>query len=275
MKIGTFKVDATGFRLGERFIKIIFDNALERNVDEVYVTLYENREELVTLSNLLSKWGFEKYGINNKTKETVLVKQMKQYDYKLKVMQNFPNLIYNKNKYILPIKPEYHTSLIPDSILKNENENDFLAKTPYRYALQKVYISFSYERNIYPGDILLFYRTGVSGNAKYTSVITSLAIIDEVISDFVTKEEFFKHCQNRSIFTKEELENMWKYNRSNLLVVKFIFVKSLNNKVILKFLWDNNIIYYKKGPRPFTRINNNQFDLILKESNTDFSKYWR
>lgn len=28
LKVGTFKVEATGFRLGERFLKIIFDNAI-------------------------------------------------------------------------------------------------------------------------------------------------------------------------------------------------------------------------------------------------------
>lgn len=35
LKVGTFKVEASGFRLGERFIKIIFDNAIERNVEEI------------------------------------------------------------------------------------------------------------------------------------------------------------------------------------------------------------------------------------------------
>ena len=65
LKIGTFKVDATGFRLGERFIKIILDNAIEQRVDEVYVTLFENRPELETLVALLSRWGFEHYGVKN------------------------------------------------------------------------------------------------------------------------------------------------------------------------------------------------------------------
>lgn len=40
LKVGTFKVESTGFRLGERFVKIIFDNALQCNVDEIYVTLF-------------------------------------------------------------------------------------------------------------------------------------------------------------------------------------------------------------------------------------------
>ena len=53
LKCRTFKVESTGFRLGERFVKIIFDNALQRNVDEIYVTLYTDREELSALAALL------------------------------------------------------------------------------------------------------------------------------------------------------------------------------------------------------------------------------
>lgn len=34
LKVGTFKIERTGFRLGERFLKIIFDNAVKWNVDE-------------------------------------------------------------------------------------------------------------------------------------------------------------------------------------------------------------------------------------------------
>ena len=38
LKIGTFKVLSNGFKLGERFLKIVFDNALLYRVDEIYVT---------------------------------------------------------------------------------------------------------------------------------------------------------------------------------------------------------------------------------------------
>ena len=61
--LGTFKIDSTGFRLGERFVKIIFDNAIERKVEEIYVTLFEDRQELLALGALLRRWGFYEYGI--------------------------------------------------------------------------------------------------------------------------------------------------------------------------------------------------------------------
>lgn len=275
LKIGTFKVVATGFRLGERFIKIILDNAIERNVDEVYVTLFDDRTELETLAMLLSRWGFENYGMKTSTGERVLTKQMRQYLPELSPRQNFPNLIYGMQKFILPILPQYHTSLLPDSILRNENENDFLAKTPYRYALQKVYISFAPERNIHPGDIVIFYRNGVPGNAGYTAVLTSVAIVEEAISGFVSKEEYLSHVQNRSVFTNDELERFWQKYRGNQIVVKFVFVKSFVKRPILKFLWDTDIIAFPRGPRPFTRISDEQFNMILREAQTDLSRYWR
>lgn len=277
LKVGTFKVESTGFRLGERFIKTILDNALERNVDEIYVTMFEDRDDLVALANLLKRWGFDRYGektSNGKT-EAVLTKAMKFYNPALTPRQNYPNMLFDKQKFILPIYPQYHTSLFPDSILNNENESDFLAKTPYRYALQKVYISWAYENNINPGDIVLFYRTGVEGNKKHTSVLTTVSIVDEVISEFATKDQYLNHCQNRSVFTIEELEYFWKTNRRNLKVIKFVYVKSLTRRPILDFLWENDIVEAGNGPRPFTRITDTQFDLILNESDTDLYKYWR
>ena len=67
LKVGTFKISTSGLRLGERFLKIIFDNALKRNVDEVYVTLFENkREEVIRLKTIMEKWGFVKKAKNIK-----------------------------------------------------------------------------------------------------------------------------------------------------------------------------------------------------------------
>ena len=129
LKIGTFKIDSTGFRLGERFIKIIFDNAIERRVDEIYVTLFENREELKALGNLFRRWGFFDFGVKRTgdKEEKVLVKKMNSYDASLSIKQNYPNVNFSVGKRILPIFPKYHTALLPDSRLRTEREVDFIA----------------------------------------------------------------------------------------------------------------------------------------------------
>ena len=270
LKVGTFKVEASGFRLGERFIKIIFDNAIERKVEEIYVTLFTDRPELLALKNLLERWGFYLYGEkrNSKGNEIVLVKKMNCYCQDKPVQYNFPNLLYEHKKFFLPIEPQYHTRLLPDSVLKNEV--DLIGEEPQRYALQKVYISLSFARNMHPGDFILLYRKGItSGRKGYESVVTTVGVIQEVMYDFSSKEEFLKCCENRSVFSKDELESLWREKRSKLLVVKFIIVGSLNKKVTLQYLWKNNIVAFPNGPRPFDLIENSHFDSILRYAETE------
>lgn len=274
LKVGTFKVESTGFRLGERFIKIIFDNAVLNDVDEIYVTLFQEREELIALYDLLIRWGFVYHGIKTTSNgaEAVLVKKLKQYDNTKSVKENFPNLAFNRKKFILPILPQYHTTLLPDSKLKTEKAENFLEMLPHRYALQKAYISFSYERNIHAGDLLFFYRNGPNGTRKgYTSVITTLGVVEEVTYNFATKDEYLMCCQNRTVFSESELDDFWENQRHKIVVIKFIFIESLTNKLILKRLWDMNIISFPNGPRPFTQITDEQFNAILEESDTDLT----
>ena len=272
LKVGTFKVESTGFRLGERFVKIIFDNALQRNVDEIYVTLYTDREELSALAALLKRWGFTNYGvkIGNGKEEQVLVKKMKVFDNTFSFRKNFPNIQYKCNKFILPIFPQYHTTLLPDSKLNNENKIDFLGREPHKYALQKVYISWAPGNGVKPGDIILFYRTGPEGTIKkYTSVVTTVAIVDEIISDIHSQEELLSLCQNRSVFSVEDLKRFWRDHRRNLKILKFIFVKSLTKRLTLGYLWEHNIVPAPGGPRSFMRLNDEQYDQIMQDSETE------
>ena len=270
LKVGTFKVEASGFRLGERFIKIIFDNAIERHLDEIYVTMFTDRPELRLLYDLLIRWGFVEYGTKTKDgkEEAVLIKKLGSFDPTRSVVTNFPNLNRNVSKMILPIASQFHTSLFPDSKLNTEKGIDLLSNIPHRYALQKVYISWAPENNINPGDLLLFYRMGESSPKKYSSVITTIGVVEQVASGFSNEEEFLNCCQNRSVFSYSDLKRFWSNHRYNLKVIRFIYVKSLSTRKNLDYLWQNNIVQFPNGPRPFTRISDEQFETILRDSNT-------
>lgn len=52
------------------------------------------------------------------------------------------------------------------------------------------------------------------------------------------------------------------------MVIKFIYVKSLTKRLTLGYLWDNDIVSAPNGPRPFTRISDEQFEKILCDSET-------
>lgn len=271
LKVGTFKVESTGFRLGERFIKIIFDNAIQRKVEEIYITMFTDREELSALYDLVVRWGFSKHGVKsaNGKEETVLVKLIGTYLSELSPRENFPNIKFDCNKFILPIYPQYHTTLLPDSKLNNENEIDFLGREPHRYALQKVYISWATDNGAKPGDLILFYRTGPDGSIKkYTSVLSTVAMVEEINSNIKSEEELLSICQNRSVFSTKTLKDFWAKHRYNLKILKFIFVKSLSKRPTLGYLWEHDIVSAPGGPRSFMAITDDQFNMILRESET-------
>ena len=271
LKVGTFKVESTGFRLGERFIKIIFDNALQRNVDEIYLTLFTDREELNALVSLIRRWGFTEHGIKrgSNNNEKVFVKKMKTYLPEFSCRENFPNIRYSCNKFILPIYPHFHTTLLPDSKLNNENIVDFLGREAHRYALQKIYISWASGNVIKSGDLIVFYRIGEPGtNKKYTSVVTTVGMVDEIIENISSETELLSLCQNRSVFSTNDLKDFWARQNNNLTVIKFIFVKSLAKRLTLAYLWEQGIVLPPSGPRPFTKLTDKQYEQILMDSQT-------
>ena len=81
--------------------------------------------------------------------------------------------------------------------------------------------------------------------------------------------KILSYCNNRTVFSKDDLKGFWLGHRYNLSVLKFVFVKSLTKKINLEFLWNNGIIVAPNGPRPFTKITDEQFEMIMSESNTE------
>ncbi len=264
LKIGTFKVISTGFKLGERFLKIIFDNALQYDVDEIYVTIFNKRDEQRRLIYLLEDWGFEHWG-QKETKngiEQVYIRDCKPNPVLENPKLSFPAVSSNTGKWIVPIYPEYHTELFPDSILNNESPDDFTENEPYRNAIKKVYISRSWNRGMQPGDLVLFYRTG--GN--YRGVISTLGVIENVITDIEDEEHFIELCRKRSVFEDKELKKHWNWSKNNCpFIVNFLYVDSFPMpKVNLNRLRELRIIF--NAPRGFEPISNEKFQQILTEA---------
>ncbi len=260
MKVGTFKIERTGFRLGERFLKIIFDNARIRKVDEIYVTLFEDKREGVKqLKALMEEWGFRKYGYKSNG-ELVLVKAMDTYNAQETPKFNYPTLKPSSDCYFLPIYAQYHTDLFPDMILKNEDMHLYEENKAHRYALEKIYLSGSYDAPANPGDLFVIYRMADRDPKKYNSVVTGIAII-ESITRTQTVDECVALCKNRSVFTESEIREMHK-NRP--IVIKLLDYMPFTTKVTLDQLRKSGIIDQYAGPRPFSKISKEQFDIIYK-----------
>ena len=267
LKIGTFKIadEATGFRLGERFLKMIFDNALKNKVQEIYVTFFEGiRPEIDRLGEMFKKWGFVKHGYknwNDGRKESVYVKTLEKYDPSKSVLENYPLISEDTNLYFLPIEPQYHTRLFPDSILKTENKNLYMGNKGHLYSLEKIYVSNSFGGTAKPGDLLIIYRKGERYPKKYSSVCTGIAVFEEIRKP-ENKENYLNMCSNKSVFVEEELNEFYDENNYKN-VIKLIPLKTYFNKISLQRLYDEGIIL-EGGPRPFKKISSKYRDLFMK-----------
>ena len=135
LKIGTFKVINNGFRLGERFMKVIFDNALKNKVDEIYVTIFDKRDEQRRLIDLFEQWGFILWG--KKNDELVYVRNFSRSISGKDLKNQYPYISRSRDCYITPIYPEYHTELLPDSILNTESPEDFIEDFPHRNSINR------------------------------------------------------------------------------------------------------------------------------------------
>ncbi|MDR2694361.1 MAG: hypothetical protein LBB74_09150 [Chitinispirillales bacterium] len=264
LKIGTFKVINNGFRLGERFIKIIFDNAVKNKVDEIYVTIFDKRDEQQRLIELLEKWGFVFWG--TKGEERVYVRNFKPAFDINNLQFTYPYFSVQKGIFIVPIYPEYHTDLLPDSILNNESSIDFIEDFPHRNGINKVYVSRAFEPYPQRGDVLIFYRTG----GYYKSVVTTIGVVKDIKFKFRDVDEFVLYCRKSTVFPEKSLREMWDYLPTKPFVVSFLYVYSFPYRINMEKLIELQILKgVNDAPRGFKPITKEQFDLIIKRTKSD------
>lgn len=271
LKIGTFKVALNGFRLGERFLKIVFDNALRFKIDEIYVTIFNKRIEQQRLINLFEEYGFRLHGSKRSpgVQELVYVRSFARVANRQHPKLTFPFFSTVGRIFIVSIYPKYHTELFPDSILRTESSMDFVENEPHRNAISKVFISRSVERNLEPGDVIVFYRTG----GYYKSVVTTIGVVESVIDNIPSEQHFIRLCRKRSVFTDEELLKQWNFNRRcRPFIVNFLYTYSFPKKVIMQELIKMGVISGIGGaPRGFTQISIKNLRDILRECQVDES----
>lgn len=269
LKIGTFKVVSNGVRLGERFLKIVFDNAFVNKVDEIYVTIFNKRDDEKRLISLFEEWGFVRHGrkISSSGEELVYVRNFLPNYCPSNPKYTYPYISKRSKVFLVPIYQEYHTELLPDSILKTESKDNFVENEPHRNAISKVYISRSIERDLSTGDVIIFYRTG----GFYKGVITTIGIVENIILDIKDENDFIRKCRKRSVFTDDELRKHWNYKKSTRpFIVNFLYVYSFPKRINLKDLINLGIIRdIESAPRGFFKISTVKFSSIIMETNSD------
>lgn len=232
LKIGTFKINAHGTVLGERFIGIIFDKMIKESFDETYVTLFSKQNGLMTL---FEKFGFKYWG----RKDNGELVYHKVLDVAHNPYEDFPRIkAKGNNKYLLSIYPKYHTKLFPDSKLFTEKTH-IVEDLSFTNTIEKVYLTaMSGVNDINIGDLIVIYRTSEYGkSAEYSSVATSVCTLVEgkEITEFFTFKEFMDYCGKGTVFTRIELEKFWKEKRYPY-IIKMLYNFALPKRIIRKKL---------------------------------------
>jgi hypothetical protein len=236
LKVGTFKIDAHGTRLGERFVKKIFDCAFSINAEEVYLTIFAKHEQLMSL---LTTYGFAPVGekVTANGKEYVLLKVLTEV--KGNSLLDYPIISpTGHNKWLLSIYPDYHTRLFPDSILQTESSSIVKDVSPTN-SIHKIYLAkMDGMPSIKQGDVLVIYRTKEKGRSGYyTSVASTLCVVEEFrdIRSFSSLQEFLQYSSSYSIFSVGELTDMWR-TKKYPYIVKFLYNVSLSHRLNRKEL---------------------------------------
>lgn len=225
LKLCTFKVGegVRGRKLGERLLFSAFKYASSLNIPYVYLHIYGQEHE--KLVSLCENYGFECVG-RYKNRDNAYVKQMSKpesvsvdigpLDYAIKY---YPHYLDDEtvNKFIVPIRPQYHDDLFPD--LNHYLSTGLFPDDPSQYnpqsnTIKKAYMCHSNITKINPGDLLFFYRTHDRKSVECVGLVEHAeheSDIDRVLS-LVSK---------RTVYSKNEIEE-WLHKKTLIILFRFI-----------------------------------------------------
>lgn len=231
LKVGTMKVNPHGTKMGERFIKKIIDHAVREQTEQIYVTVFEQHYALI---QLFTRYGFKEIGSKTTANGVEMVLGKLIHSPFVDMYSNYPLVQLGSHKaYILSLYPEWHTRLLPDSILHNES-NDIVKDISSANSIHKVYLTKMTGVDLLRrGDVVVIYRTGDGqGPAHYRAVATSIGVVEEYrhINSFANEREFQEYCRPFSVFTPAELKSLWA-RKNYPYVFKFMYNLAFKRKV--------------------------------------------
>jgi predicted nucleic acid-binding protein len=222
LKICTFKIseDFRGFKYGEALLRNIFEYAIGKNYNSVFLTAFEDKQSYLIHSFLLP-FGFDivKNSHNSidyiknpdtgeNTTEITLENDFLTSDYPI-VDSKFPSVV------LIPIQPIWHKKLFPEYVPREEpTQLTFLHPSSCGYALSKTYICKAQTNSVQEGSLALFYLSGGCRSIISSAVIKSYIIAD----DF---EHLCRLTRNKTVYTTKELLDIWGDGNSSIKIIVF------------------------------------------------------
>lgn len=261
LKICTFNVTYRGYKIGELFVKISIEFAIGNNIDELYLMHFTKPDDY--LVELIDDFGFHKTAEQNG--QDVFIKRLVP-DARTKgpaeISRKFYPSFYDgetTRKFIVPIRPEYHTRLFTDYQPRQPTIFEFGGELIIEgNTIKKAYLCHSITKNMSQGDILLFYRSVDERR------ITTLGVIEQVYHGATRPGEIIRYVGKRSVYSREEIEGM---ARKPTKVILFRQHFHLRNPLTLNYLKRNNIV--RGAPQSIVRIPHEKYLMIRSDGGID------
>jgi EVE domain len=262
LKLCTFKVgDAVrGRKIGELFLRAAFQFASIHQCEHIF--LHANEDQQVHLTDLIEDFGFRVVGTY--MGDAVFVKdhpvqppalQMERFEY---VRRFYPHYLddLEVQKFIVPIKPEFHDILFPDWLSPG---TALPSNHPQRHvgnAIKLAYLSNSLSKRPRAGDLVLFYRS------HDNKAVTTLGVVEryEWMSE---PDEIARVVSRRTVYTDAQITQM---ATGETKVMLFRVIKHLASPVSFEQL-RRQLRVVSGSIQSITRITDESFSRILTAAN--------
>ena len=268
VKICTLKVTHIGQKIGELFIKICVNYAINNQIYEIYLTHFTRQEDM--LVNLISEYGFSKVSTKNNGEDIYLKRLTVEKDQQEQLSvfeidkQYYPSLYDGEKvkKLIIPIKPKYHNRLFTDSKERQSSLTEYSGEFIVEgNTIKKAYLTHSKIKKMAQGDIILFY---LSRGKRQLSEIRSIGTIEEIYQGIKNSNDIIKFVGKRTVYSKEEIEQMAQKPTTVLLFQHHFYLeKPLSLNKLLKM----NVL--SAAPQTITEIDHIKYLKIKKEGGID------
>ena len=260
LKIATLKVDLSGFKMGELFLKMAFQYCIRNQIFETYLTHFRKDDD--ALINLIENYGFETAGFLKKNNEEVFIKKLIHAGNKLSPLEiskkYYPSFRDSPDikKFLVPIIPEFHDRLFPDLRQRQMKITEYSEINIPGNAIRKAYLSGSAIKKIRAGDILVFYR---SHDQK---AVTAIGVVDQEPVHTKEAEEVLRIVGKRSVYLYDEIKKM---TQKPVLVTMFRHHLFLPNPLDLSYLRQHDI----PVPQSIIELDHNQYMALKKGAKLD------
>jgi GNAT superfamily N-acetyltransferase len=257
LKLCTFKVEEAmrGRKLGELLLKAAFRYATDNKIEHIYITMKPGTQNY--LEDMCEEFGFYRFGVYTDNRDDVFVKDhfvtppdngLAPLDYNV---HYFPHYKCGKNinKYVVPIRPEFHGLLFPEI----EPQPSLIVGSTAGNAIKQAYLCHARLHGISPGDILLFYRS------QDLHAITSLGIV-EVSTDLQEQEKIIQMVSKRTVYTYEDIKKMAEKKTK---VILFRLAKHFSHPISYKWLSSNGVV--RGNIQTIRGISHESFTKIMRE----------